>query len=127
MADRIGIEGEVMKFDVSPELDHLLSILADLAAPATDVEIFLFGSRVRGDHQAGSDVDISIKWASLSNDRTADWWTAQNSDALVGINAKLPGPLHLPIQSDTDREALLKQGEIVHSRGNIHCVWVKGK
>lgn len=116
-----------MKFELSPDLDDLLSILLDWSAPAIGAEIFLFGSRVRGDYHAKSDVDISIKWAPSSNDKTADWWTAQNAECFRAINARLPGPLHLPIQTDTEREALLRDGEIVFTRGNIHCVWIKGK
>lgn len=118
---------EEMKFEVSPELDHLLSILLDWSAPAIGAEIYLFGSRVRGDYHATSDVDISIKWASPSPDKTTNWWTAQNAECFRSINAKLPGSLHLPIQTDTERDALLRNGEIVFTRGNIHCVWIKGK
>ena len=116
-----------MKFEVSPDLDDLLSLLLDWSAPAIGAEIFLFGSRVRGDHHATSDVDISIKWASPSHDQTTDWWDAQNTELFRAINARLPGPLHLPIQTDTERDALLRNGEIVFTRGNIHCVWIKGE
>jgi predicted nucleotidyltransferase len=116
-----------MKFEMPPELDDLLSILADWAAPATSAKIFLFGSRVRGDHRPNSDVDISVKWTSPPDDQTTDWWTANNAEEFESIDAKLPGRLHVPEPNETEFHAKVQSSEIVHTRGNIYCVWLKGK
>ena len=117
----------MMKFEVSPELDDLLSVLENWAAPATSAEIFLFGSRVRGDHRLDSDVDISVKWTCPADDQTSDWWTAQNTELFKSIDAMLPGRLHVPEPSETEFHAKVQSSEIVHRRGNINCVWLKGK
>jgi hypothetical protein len=122
-----GIEGKAVKFEVSPELDDLLTTLSDWAAPAYSAKIFLFGSRVRGDHRSDSDVDISIKWISPIDDQTTDWWTAQNAEFFKSIDAKLPGPLHVPEPNETEFQAKVQSSEIVHKRGNIFCVWMERK
>ena len=113
-----------MRFEVSPELDDLLTTLVEWAAHASSAEIFLFGSRVRGDHRPDSDVDISIKWISPFDDQTTDWWTAQNAEMFKSIDAKLPGPLHIPEPSETEFHANVQSSEIVHKRQNIFCVWM---
>jgi predicted nucleotidyltransferase len=53
---------------VSNDLKDLARLLADWAAPASGVTVYLFGSRVRGDHKADSDVD------SAFSGRTASPW-----------------------------------------------------
>ena len=124
---RAEVEGEKVKFVVSPELDALLSTLVEWAAPATSANIFLFGSRVRGDQRSDSDVDISIKWVPPFDDQTTDWWTAQNADLFKSVDAKLPGPLHMPEPNETEFHTKIQSSEIVHQRGNIFCVWTEGK
>jgi predicted nucleotidyltransferase len=114
-------------FEVSQELENLLATLVEWAAPASSAEIFLFGSRVRGDHRPDSDVDVSIKWVYPFDDQTADWWTAQNAELFKSIDAKLPGPLHVPEPSEAEFHIKVQSSEIVHKRGNIFCVWLKGK
>jgi predicted nucleotidyltransferase len=39
--------------------------------------VYLYGSRVRGDHKATSDVDICIEWQSPTQE-TINWWEENN-------------------------------------------------
>src|SRR5262245_66417182 len=43
---------------VNPELVRLASVVADWASEARLAEVYLYGSRVRGDHEPNCDVDL---------------------------------------------------------------------
>jgi hypothetical protein len=49
-------------FVVTAEFAELARKLADWAAAATGTTVYLYGSRVRGDHNANSDVDLCIEF-----------------------------------------------------------------
>jgi predicted nucleotidyltransferase len=104
---------------VNDDLKQLACTLADWAADKS-VTIFLFGSRVRGDHRPDSDVDIFVQRGNVTRE-TAEWWTVQNSDDFASLKARLPGPLkvldaHAPIVS-----SVLK-AEVVYRDRNVACV-----
>ena len=120
------IEDGIVKFEVSAELDRLLNILMDWARPGASAEFYLFGSRVSGNYRGDSDVDISVRFFTPADDLTTHWWGAQNDEDFKTINAKLPGPIHVQ-PNYTDVNSKVQSSEIVYSRGNIHCVWLKRK
>jgi predicted nucleotidyltransferase len=78
---------------VNDEVKQLARTLADWAADKS-VTVFLFGSRVRGDHRPDSDVDVFVQFGAMS-EGTAVWWTEQNSEDFAGLKARLPGPLRI--------------------------------
>ena len=79
---------------MSSELDELMTTLANWARDRT-VIVYLFGSRVRGDHRSDSDVDISVVWRPPRDDATTEWWAEQNATDFPELKAKLPGPLKI--------------------------------
>src|SRR5262245_45346831 len=84
-----GEDGPMSK--VNDDLRQLARTLADWAADKS-ITVYLFGSRVRGDHRPDSDVDIFIQQGKATRE-TAVWWTVQNSEDFASLKAKLPGPL----------------------------------
>jgi hypothetical protein len=68
----------------------MVATLADWAHP--HITIYLFGSRVRGDHRPDSDVDVVIVEDESSYELVV-WWTRENGNLFADIDAKLPGTL----------------------------------
>ena len=76
---------------VTDDLQNLAETVAQWADkfPGLPV-VYLFGSRVRGDHRPDSDVDLCIFPDGLADDNeTTRWWTRQNNCHFVGLKAKL--------------------------------------
>jgi hypothetical protein len=69
-------------------------LVADWSAPAPASTLYLFGSRVGGDHRPDSDVDVSIAWGTLS-EADLDWWSKNNEELFVTIDNLLPGKLQI--------------------------------
>ena len=62
-------------------------------------EVYLFGSRVRGDHRPDSDIDLRIFVDELELDaQTMAWWTHQNQTECAELKSQLP-PYALHIHS----------------------------
>jgi hypothetical protein len=100
---------------VTQQLEELAKAIADWAASAPlTVSIFLFGSRVRGDHGPNGDVELSIDCGGSGYEIAA--WQAHNEEtdyaALRGI---LPGPLKLA--------PFIARGSLVHWDRNVYCLW----
>jgi predicted nucleotidyltransferase len=111
-----------MSNTVSPELIRLAGILADWAAPAPDVQIYVYGSRVRGDHRIDSDVDINVVWKYPA---AADvlWWSANNDENFATINAKLGFRLEI-LEGNDALQRKISSARIVYEVRNIRCVWL---
>jgi predicted nucleotidyltransferase len=75
-------------FVVTAELRELAKKIADWAAAAPGSVVYVYGSRVRGDHKPTSDVDICM---DFPNPKTQDtrWWTDNNQDEFKQISAQL--------------------------------------
>jgi predicted nucleotidyltransferase len=56
--------------------------------------VYFFGSRVRGDHQPTSDVDISVE-PDCSGENLAAWSDWKSNPGFGGLQDELPGKLHL--------------------------------
>lgn len=104
---------------ITEELKTLAAILADWAAPAKTVTIYLYGSRVRGDHTSDSDVDIWPDWAG--SDAEVNWWMENNQNDFVDINGKLPGKLHVLPPNDPVKEKV-RFGPVILTDRNVRCV-----
>jgi predicted nucleotidyltransferase len=111
--------------EIRGDLRTLAATLADWAAPADTAILYLFGSRVRGDHRPDSDVDLSIE---LDRPTHADilWWTAINSDDFVSIDVLLPGKLHILEEKD-GHTPRIRAAPVVHRDRNVYCVFLAPK
>jgi hypothetical protein len=105
---------------VADELRELARILADWAALASGTTIYIYGSRVRGDHKPTSDVDVCIEWGNVT-DADIKWWESNNANNFADINARLPGPLQIIEVNDPLRFRIMGAQEI-HRDGNVRCV-----
>jgi polymorphic toxin system nucleotidyltransferase-like protein len=79
-------------------LEALVEILASWIDPVPGIPaLYLFGSRVRGDHRPDSDVDVRLYWEewSFADPFTAQWSTRQNDADFAELRVRLPGPLDL--------------------------------
>jgi len=110
-----------MSAEVTDELKRLALILADWAAPAPHTTIYLYGSRVRGDHRPNSDVDIHVHFGSPAKD-DVEWWQANNNEEFKTINARLPGRLEVLEQGDP-LAFDIRLAKRVHVDRNVVCVW----
>jgi hypothetical protein len=76
---------------ITDELRHLAETVAQWADKFPGLRaIYLFGSRVRGDHRADSDIDLCIVPDGLADsNETASWWTRQNRGFIGGLKSEL--------------------------------------
>jgi predicted nucleotidyltransferase len=96
------------------------------AAPGVPA-IYLFGSRVRGDHRLNSDVDVRVflnEW-KVSDGVTIDWWTKQNETDFAELKPKLPGSLHIHRETTDAADENIRKGmkNPVLTVGKAVCVW----
>jgi len=104
---------------VNDEVKQLARALADWAADKS-VTVFLFGSRVRGDHRPDSDVDVFVQFRAMT-EGTAVWWTEQNSEDFAGLKARLPGPLRI-LDANAPLVPSVTKGKVVYRDRNVICV-----
>jgi predicted nucleotidyltransferase len=55
-------------------LEELAERIADWASAAPSLTVFVYGSRVRGDHRPDSDVDVHFKWSNSVRRPEVEWW-----------------------------------------------------
>lgn len=105
------------------ELQELARLLADWTS-GTSCSVYLFGSRARSDHRHDSDVDVVIRFKDpTAND--VHWWQEQNQEAFSGINARLPGTLHILENNDPLAQKVVAAGRRpLHREQNVICVWL---
>jgi predicted nucleotidyltransferase len=109
-------------FVVTKDLAALAKTLADWAAPAPTALIYLYGSRVRGDHKATSDVDICVEFPKAG---TADvqWWTQVNNDEFRAVSQQVGARIEV-----LERNSLIRSkvtgAQVVYQDRNVRCVWL---
>ena len=101
-------------------------MLADWVSPAPSIMIYLFGSRVRGDHRPDSDVDVLIDIRRASTTEDATWWSSVNMDEFRTINALLPGPLQI-LEYHSNLMPEIINARIVYRDRQVICVWRAAK
>jgi len=105
------------------ELKRLAAILADWAADAPAATLFVFGSRVRGDHRPDSDLDVIIDWDYQAMQQTDhDWWQLNTSEDFANIDKALGTRLHFPERDAISRRAFTAP-EVYRDR-NVVCVFL---
>jgi predicted nucleotidyltransferase len=117
----------------NPELEALAEIIAQWVEPVPDrLELYLFGSRVRGDHRVDSDVDVRVyleEWTFDPEGKLAQWWALQNETEFRDVQKLLPGRLDLGRypkywNRNIDREIMpARRREPVLVRGKVVCLW----
>ena len=106
---------------VTDELRELARILADWAEPARGATLYLYGSRVRGDHRPDSDVDVCFDWHGPCEAADLDWWTSNNQEDFATINTMLPGKLQILELNDPLKNKIVT-ATVVHEDRNVRCV-----
>ena len=101
---------------VVTDVYRLLSTL-NLWAGGTGATIYLYGSRVRGDHHADSDVDIFVDWPSDLNARFVDWWTRENGDLWKTISHALGARAEILDPDDKEQQSKIRAAKIVQAVG----------
>jgi hypothetical protein len=97
------------------QLEALAKAVADWAACAPlTVSIFVFGSRVRGDHGPDGYVELSIDCGG-SSDEIAAWQAHNERTDYAALKDVLPGPLKLA--------PFIAHGSLVHWDRNVYCLW----
>jgi predicted nucleotidyltransferase len=94
----------------SDEIRDLAEIIARWVDDVPGISaVYLFGSRVRGDHRPDSDVDLRLFLDEMGNDyETTTWWFKQNGSDFWGLKSKLPGPLALHCRPGDPDHAIKK-------------------
>jgi Nucleotidyltransferase domain len=95
----------------SEELQELGSKIADWAHP--ELIVYVFGSRVRGDHAPNSDVDIHFGLPSNPSREFTLWWTGQHNQDFSDLKKVLPGPLRI-LERDAPLCPEIEGGRVVH-------------
>jgi predicted nucleotidyltransferase len=109
---------------VNDDLRQLARTLADWAADKS-VTVYLFGSRVRGDHRPDSDVDIFFQQGKATRE-AAVWWTVQNSEDFASLRARLPGKLKV-LEAHAPLVSSVLEGKVIYRDGNVVCVLLPPK
>jgi len=98
---------------MNPELDTLANILAKWIEPVPSVPaVYLYGSRVRGDHRPDSDIDVRVftkEWLGIK-EADVQWWTNENAADFAALRKRLPGPLHLVLDPWNAADAAILAG-----------------
>ncbi len=111
-----------LPFVVTAELRELAKKLADWAVAAPTAVIYLYGSRVRGDHKATSDVDLCVEFPKAE---TADvqWWTQNNHDDFQAISTQVGARIEILERNSPIRSKVIG-AEVVFQDRNVRCVWL---
>jgi hypothetical protein len=113
---------------MNPELDTLANILAKWIEPAPGVPaVYLYGSRVRGDHRPDSDIDVRVftkEWLGIK-EADVQWWTNENATDFAALRKRLPGPLHLVLDPWNAADAAILAGrkDPVLVLRRVVCIW----
>jgi predicted nucleotidyltransferase len=117
---------------MNKELRALAEVMAQWVHAAPGItDIYLFGSRVRGDHRPNSDVDVRLyldEWRHECG-KTAQWWQDQNETDFAELKAKLPGPLAIHREKIDAADDNIRKGakDPVLTVRKVVCVWTPPK
>lgn len=114
-----------------PALAQAVSDWLDAAPPGIPA-VYLFGSRVRGDHRPDSDVDLRLRldeWTPDPEFSLIWWWQEQNEADFADLKACLPGKLsiHREINDGADEGINTGRYNPVLITGRVICVWTPPK
>jgi nucleotidyltransferase-like protein len=106
---------------VSDELRKLAAELADWAQGAPGYTIFVFGSRVRGDHRTDSDLDIYPWLSGKADNASTRWFTDNEGDNYAAISERLSIRVHRQFHMP-GLLAKLRSCPVVHQDRNVTFV-----
>jgi predicted nucleotidyltransferase len=119
------------------DLPELVETLADWADKFTVLEkVYLFGSRVSGNHHDKSDVDVYLETADKTNnlarlnsltEQDMALWDQEHANYFAALNSILPGTLHAPENLSPNFIRYLKNAEPTMVRGKVICVFTLPK
>jgi predicted nucleotidyltransferase len=110
-------------FVVPDELADLARKLADWAALAKGTTVYLYGSRVRGDHKPDSDIDLCIEFPKPTK-ADIGWWSANNKDDFATIATSLGARIEILERNSPIRTDVLL-APVVYQDRTVRCVWRK--
>jgi|SRR5437667_10153349 Nucleotidyltransferase domain len=84
--------------------------------------IYLFGSRVRGDHKPDSDIDICVEWPNPTS-QDINWWSTNNDEDFSTINDGLGGRIEI-LERNSPIRPIVLAAPVVHQDRNVRCVWL---
>ena len=111
----------------NPDLARLASVVADWASDARPAKVYLYGSRVRGDHDPSSDVDLCFTFP-VRDVAVMAWWELNCLTRFAVLELKLGKPVHAldpkdPI-GEKVRQAAFDPERVAHQDRNVTCVWL---
>ena len=83
-----------------PTLEYLANVLADWADHLPLSQVYIFGSRARGDASPDSDLDVAIDYDGSASDEVVDNWEHENEQDFRDLKAKLGVKLSLHANVD---------------------------
>lgn len=101
-----------------PGLSELMDVLAEWAAGAP-VVVYVYGSRVRGDHRPDSDVDLYVAHVKGQEAAGDEWYNKQMEDNYSDLRNKLPGPISKVMPPFGAAHPLLFPNYEVARKGNV--------
>jgi predicted nucleotidyltransferase len=109
-------------------MEDIVALAASIAdwCPHPSIRIYLFGSRLRGDHRDDSDVDMAIEITDYGDEAACTWFGNQDiAEFREDLPKDLPAPLHV-LRADDDEEQELWEKIVaanpVHQDRNVTCV-----
>jgi predicted nucleotidyltransferase len=112
---------------VDPELARLASVIADWASEVRRAEVYLYGSRVRGDHEPDSDVDLCFAFP-VRDPAIMAWWELNQLTRFALLELKLGERVHArPLKDPVAvqvRRAAFDFERVAHRDRNVTCVWL---
>jgi predicted nucleotidyltransferase len=103
---------------IVPGLSELMDVLAEWAAGAP-VTVYVYGSRVRGDHRPDSDVDLYVEYVKGYEAAGDKWYNAQTEQNYSGLREKLPGPISKVMPPFGSRHPFIFNPSEVVRKGNV--------
>jgi predicted nucleotidyltransferase len=111
---------------IDPDLERQANIIAEWAEKLPLKNVYIFGSRVRGDAMADSDLDVAIEFdpPQTINDAAMWNWKYQNDTDFTELKNALGVPLSLHCDREDSVWPAIRAGAMkpVLSVGKVSCV-----
>ena len=106
------------------ELPEIADIVARWAAQFDRLEtVYIFGSRVRGDHRPDSDLDIALDFNYSGFSAATEPIDDEMTSNFAGLKALLPNlKISIHHQHDDDAWAEIRSSPCKHSQGKVRCI-----
>jgi predicted nucleotidyltransferase len=110
---------------IDPDLERIVKIVAEWAEKLPLKKVYIFGSRVRGDATADSDLDVALEFEPPSTVNQEMWnWQYQNDTDFADLKRALGVPLSLHTDPEDSAWPVIRAGAMkpVLSVGKVLCV-----